>query len=313
MKKLSKLIIAFMLAAPSAACLVEDPRGPERDQYFEAPGDLGEYGALCGDGFTACASGFTCYDSACTPDAIVASCTAAPSCGDGFCIARGDSFETTFCNCPSGQVWNGVTCIADASPDFPGSVIALACPQEDLVPGEPDPATEDCPAGSFCTSASGGDCLQFVANVMGDFNGTTLMGSVTNGTAETDATCTRLVDADDAGAGLRLEFTGALATTLGATTSITIELTEFDGTGTGFAIVWPQGGGNAAPGSDAGYVDVSVDGTSASGAGGFFDIDVQTGADAPENVVGGSFYVGFEGGDFITGAFTTPCGADETI
>lgn len=317
MKKLFKFILALTLAAPAVACQVSDPRGAEREQYFIDPAAPGPYGATCGAGFNPCASGLTCFDNACTPDAIVAACTAAPSCGSGFCIARGDSFETTFCNCPSGEVWDGETCVEDTAPDFPGSVIDGTCPEALLVPDDPsagpDPATEDCPAGSFCTADSGGDCLQFLVNVAGEFDGTTLAGSVTGGTAETDATCTRLVNADEEGAGLRLAFTGALATALGANTSITIELTEFDGTGTGFALVWPQGEGNSAPGSDAGYVDVTVDGTTADGIGGFFDIDVQTDDEAPENVVGGSFYIALDGGDLLTGAFTVPCGADETI
>ena len=50
MKKMSKLLIALMLAGSAAACVTEDPRGALREEFFRAdePPALGE---LCGDGF----------------------------------------------------------------------------------------------------------------------------------------------------------------------------------------------------------------------------------------------------------------------
>ncbi len=382
MKKLNQILIACMVAGVATACVTDDPRGglkqPFIDEFGNAAG-LGEVckwvipddcasDADCGVGGTCsfdadydgnvcnrtCDSGFTCYDERgslevnpdfCLTDRFAAACTTAPTCGDGFCAARGDATVATFCNCDSGNVWNGGTCIEDVFPEWPGSLTETTCPAAEIAPGVPDPTTADCPADSFCDGR--GRCLEQFVELDGSISSNTFSGSVTLGEVLTLAECRReyYSDGDDdddlvTGNGYQLVITGNLADTLitGAT-EIVIDISENDAVGGGSFIVWPQTGAPD-PAGDAGFVDFSVTGgtlggTDEDGIGGYFSTISVTGedllpvngvaddstgrpADDPDDgdgalddgtgVIGGQFFIGLGGTDYVSGAFTVDCG-----
>lgn len=325
MKKLSKLIIAFMFAGTAAACVTEDPRGTLREPFLRASEDTG-LGERCGSGFPSCQAGLTCYDNACTPSDIVAACDAAPSCGDGLCLARGDGSAespfTTFCNCPSGEVWDGDTCVTDASIAYEGNTLSgQTCPFELLLdnngngvedPGDiPDTATADCTAGT-CTAASGGICLENYVSHAGDI-GTGPFAIEVREPVAADADCTIVYEEGDS-TGLILTVSGAVVAGL-PTDRVTVTLSEAPGDDDGSYTVWPQGAGFSAPAGDAAYVDVEINGVATLPAtGGFFDLEFVGGSDSDDDGeldtgirVGGSLYLGFGGGAFFTAAYTIEC------
>lgn len=320
-----------------AGCTTDDPR--DRGSFADAdrPRGLGEQ---CSD-MEPCATGLTCLDGTCTPDAFAAACTPNP-CAEGLCNARGETDIQTLCRCGgipvstasaaagiTGFLWDGATCVADAFPAWPGSVTpSTTCPAAELAPGVPDETTADCPVNdfTFCTADSGGDCLEWFVELNGSIDGQVFGGSTTGGPVlDLDqARCIReYIEGNDSGdsAGMELVITGTLADSLfPGTSSITIDVSRFDAVGGGTAIVWPQSNAPE-PQSDAGFVDVTVTstrGTTFTGAaiGGEFIVDSVSGPDSDEDkriddsegAIGGEFYLGLPNGDFISGAFTVNCG-----
>ncbi|MEL7369580.1 MAG: hypothetical protein AAFN74_11750 [Myxococcota bacterium] len=324
----------------SVGCTTNDPREGINVEDAQRPRGLGEQ---CSD-MEACADGLTCFDNTCTPDAFAAACTPSP-CGEGLCNARGDATVTAFCRCGginvstasaaagiSGFLWDGVTCVADTFPTWPGSVTPdTKCPAEELAPGVPDEETADCPDTEFtvCTAASGGDCLDVFVSLDGRIGDRIFGGSTTGGAALTEATCIREyvrtpANGDDEeeidGAGLQLVFTGTLAASLSpGATQIVVAASNFDALSTGATVVWPQMNASM-PLSDSGFVDVTITSTTgtvmSSATAGEFIVDNVSGPDVDEDdiiddgtgVVGGEFYLGLPNGDFLSGAFTVNCG-----
>lgn len=330
MNKLGRVGVWTLAAslAALAGCETDDPRpGPP-------PVDLSDrqFGEQCGGmGDPACASGLTCFNGTCTQDRFATACTPNP-CGTGVCNARGEAGMDilAFCRCGSGEEWDGFTCVA-GGPGFAGDVTAdTTCPAEEIAPMIPDETTADCPMGSFCTEpadGSGGDCLEFNLSVSGTLNGKMLDITATSTAIEAGLQCVReyITDGEGDSAGLKLVMTGDLATALvDGATSVTIDLSEFDAIGGGSAIVWPQAMAPA-PGGDAGFVDIVVEGGASAGTlaavGGDFTISSVSGPDADEDgliddsmgAVGGTFYIGLPGTEFVAGAFVAPCGMNELV
>lgn len=302
-------IAAFGLLAGAlvlSGCETEDNRPgiPEPDTSARKLGELCEVG-----GMPACDTGLSCYtggdmmgQGTCIPDRFATACRPNP-CGEGLCIGRGDPNVTTFCNCPGGSEWDGFTCV-DGGPGYQGDVTAgTTCPQEELAPGVPDDATADCPPGSFCTSDSGGgDCLEFNFAMSGTLNGGDFDVTATSSAAESDLSCVR-----GAEGAFDLVIGGDTASAIvDGANEITISVFDNDALGGGSLLIWPQDSVDSRQG-DAASVDVDVDGTSASAVGGDFTIvDV---VDVDPGAVGGTFYIGLPGTEFVTGRFIAPCPA----
>ena len=341
MAKLSQLTLMSIVAGALAvsACQTEDPREGINLTNAALPRGLGE---RCepDEGLT-CATGLTCYESrvgaakTCTPDAIAAACT--PNlCGDnGLCNARGDADIYAFCRCDSGFQWDGNTCIAAPGPAFQPrlNTTGLTCPAKELVPGVPDETTADCPMGDgvFCTTddpAGAGDCFAYNAGLNWSIGGAMDSRMVSGSTVATNAFCTReYVDGGEGDSdGMKLTLTGTVASQLAAgAMMVVIDVSNFDAVGGGSFTVWPQMGAPD-PAGDAGFVSFSItggaaDGYSESAIAGEFNINFVAGPDSDEDDlidddegdVGVDFILALPNGDFVAGAMTIPCGANEIV
>ena len=320
-------LMSVMAAFALSACTTEDGRPGVNFADFEKPRGLGE---LCDDTLT-CDTGLTCFNNTCTPDRFAAACTPNP-CGDGVCNARGPEGGPllAFCRCPSGEEWNGTTC-AMGGPSFPGSITDTTCPAAELAPGVPDETTADCPANSFCTASASGDCLELFVDISGEIGGNAFGANVmTSSTSSVTAECIReYVDGGEGDSdGIRLVVTGTAAAMIApGASSIVIDISNADVLAGGSTIIWPQASTVPDPQSDAGFGDVMITSTStifdysAAGIGGSVLISSVSGPDADdddliddgEGAVGGEFFIGFDGGDFITGAFTVECGDNDIV
>ena len=316
MTKLSQwsLLGVMVGALAASACTTEDSRPGVNTADFNLPRGLGE---LCDDTLV-CATGLTCFEGTCTPDRFATACAGADCGEDGVCNARGEEGNVlTFCRCASGDEWNGETCVM-GGPSPEGSETTTECPAEELAPGVPDEDTADCPTGTFCTAASGGDCLRPNLTLSGNIGGSTIAVSFADLAGTSSVTCVRKYFDDDSGDsdGIQVVLGGAVSSSVAAgATNITIDLSMFDGAGGGSAIVWPQMSAPD-PASDAGFSNVTVTGAlnnfDAAAIGGEFNITRSGGPDEDEDdliddgtgFLTGSFYLGFGNGEFLTGAFT---------
>ncbi|MEM6730306.1 MAG: hypothetical protein AAF658_02050, partial [Myxococcota bacterium] len=200
-------VIGFALVALSMACLTEDPRGELRQEFFQSENIAG-LGERCGPGVNSCISGTTCFNGVCLTDRFAQACTPSPCGPNGFCAARGESAIQVFCNCDSGFVWDGLTCVEDTSASFPDPLndSGTSCPLE-VAGSTTVPDTADCPGGAFCTEpTTGGDCYELFVELAGTVGGTPISVSVVNGSAIDNATCVREYFADGSSDGVRLEI-----------------------------------------------------------------------------------------------------------
>ena len=324
MTKLSQwsLMGVMVGALAASACTTKDTRPGVMLDDFERDRGLGEQ---CTDTLL-CADGLTCvgFDAmtntrgVCTPERFATACEA-EDCGEGVCNARGETgMVQTFCRCPSGEAWDGDTCVM-GGPDAEGSETETECPEEELAPGVVDEDTANCPTGTFCTASTGGDCLRPNLTISGSINSSTIGTSFADLAGVSSVSCVRKYFDDDSGDsdGITIVISGAASSSIAVgSSSITIDLSMFDGVAGGTAIVWPQMSAPD-PASDAGFVDVTITGTGTTafdGAaiGGEFNVSLSSGPDEDEDdliddgtgFVSGSFFLGLGGSDFITGAFT---------
>ncbi len=317
------------VALAMGACTTEDPRGSLNDPFFEAnnanPPGLAE---LCDDD-TPCATGLTCYRDdpdalfgACTPDAIAAACSASTSCGNGLCNveafvetpASADDYFA-YCVCPTGEEWNGATCVM-AGPAAPASEIgALTCPAVFPVPDVQDPTTSDCPEGTFCAVDGSEGCLRPQVTFAGLIDGATIAVDLQD--IGDNVACVReyVMGGEGASDGFQLVLTGtAAAAVLADATDFVIDVSGNDAIGSGSFRVWPQMSAPDLPG-DAIFGTVTATtatGTTAVAAiGGDVTVSESSGPDEDDDMLiddgtgflGGNFYFGFGGDDFLTGSF----------
>lgn len=335
------IIGAAVTAFGVPACTTKDPREGFSAEDAARPRGLGE---RC-NAMAACATGLTCLEGTCTPDAFAAACTPSP-CGEGLCNARGTEQVLAFCRCggipvsaPSKAadvenfLWDGSTCVEDVFPKWPGSVTHdTTCPAVELAPGVPDESTADCPVNdfTFCTEQKrGGDCLELLVELEGRIKGTRLGGSITGGAVLKEARCIREYiegKKDGSSDGMQLVITGTSAASLfPGTSTITIDISAFDAARGGAAmIVWPRDHAPY-PRCDAGFVDVTITSTgsafSQNALGGEFIIASVSGPDANDDkrvdsgkgAIGGEFYLDLDNDDYLSGAFTVRCGKNVLV
>ncbi len=347
MNELRIPITLIAIAALSYSCETDDPRVrlPAGSQPAdEGPGDdpsprgLAE---LCGEDTPDCADGLSCYQGVCIPTPYAEACTPNP-CGDrGLCNARGPLDEDgniaegdllVICRCPAAdEEWDGSTCRASASaegyPSFTGSVLeeGESCPGPEAQPDVP--GATDCPGDSFCDAAAAGSCLEYNLSVVGTLDGRDIDVGAT-GSDGTTVECTRKYleaegdeDTDRVSDGVTLVITGTLAEQISpGATSITIDTSGGDVLDGEPLLVLPADNPAESRG-DSVTASLTVDDADLSVLGGRLTIDSASGPDDDEDglidddegAIGGTFFLGLSGDQYLAGAFVVRCGENQEV